>query len=121
VDGGKLQLLLRPVNFIFSLQPLWPELSVEKMWAKAIQFGDFRQYMPDNYEGNHKTNRPFFFGVFTSLHGDYVNALIADARAQRMAMKTSKVKDPPKMIISAKWADRLLAHPWCPSKFAWPC
>jgi hypothetical protein len=40
------------------------------MWAKAIQFGDFRQYMPDNYEGNHKTNRPFFFGVFTSLHGD---------------------------------------------------
>ena len=60
--------------------PLWPELVVHRIWQQAVQLPDFAEHMPGDWTGNHKTERPFFYGVLTSLAPEYVEQLIIDCR-----------------------------------------
>jgi len=65
--------------------PAWPELATAKIWAQAIQFPGFKDYMPDNCCGDVRTERPFFYGILTTLCPDFVTTLIKDCRTLRKA------------------------------------
>jgi hypothetical protein len=90
--------------------PCWPELATAKIWRQAIQFPGFRDYMPDNWCGDVRTERPFFYGVLTTLCPDFVTTLIKDCRTMRKAQRDSiKVERPLTGVkISKEWVGRLL-------------
>ena len=60
--------------------PLWPELAVHRIWIEARQLPGFLDHMPDEWTGNSKTERPFFWSVLITLAPDYVEQLIIDCR-----------------------------------------
>ena len=43
----------------------------------------FKDYMPDDYQGDSKTPRQFFFDVLSSIAPNYTAALVADISRQR--------------------------------------
>ena len=72
--------------------PKWPELSVRKMWAYAMEIPGFRDYMPDDFTGDHKTDRAYFWGYVVFLCEPLVVALINNTREQREAHHKAKAE-----------------------------
>ena len=101
--------------------PKWTELSVEKMWPVAVNgIKDFMKYMPDNFKGDHKTDRSFFWGVFYSLNPAFVEELVEDCRLQRKPKVKPQGPDFSKNVVSRKWAAQLLTQPAQKSKYTSP-
>ena len=65
--------------------PKWPELSVKKMWEYAKQLPQWDRFVPSEYNGNHRTDRKFFWGIFLYLGQGLVEDLVASARSKRHA------------------------------------
>jgi hypothetical protein len=64
--------------------PKWPELSVGKMFDLAMSHvKGFSRYMPDEYIGDARTDRCFFWGIFITLNPALVEEIVADCRLQR--------------------------------------
>ena len=75
----------RDVNHAYKV-PAWPELAVKMIWPYAVQFPDFRTYIPDEWEGGIRGDRPFFYTILQTIAPEYVSALInqcSELRAQR--------------------------------------
>jgi len=67
--------------------PNWPELSVNRMWREAIKQPYFTMYMPDCWGPEKKTERNFFWSIFTTLQPEFVEILVDDCRRQRDALR----------------------------------
>jgi hypothetical protein len=92
--------------------PKWPELSVGKMFDLAMSnVKGFSRYMPDEYIGDAKTDRGFFWGVFITLNPDLVREIVADCRKQRQPIAKQMMPDINKTTVSRKWATELLSQP----------
>ena len=76
------QILSNQKRFLWQRQvkhlkvPLWPELSVQRIWQQAQHLENFGAHMPDEWNGNSKTERTFFWDVLCSLAPEYVEELI---------------------------------------------
>jgi len=84
-------LLLERKRFLYRSEvrtlrvPLLPELAVAKIWPEAIKLPRFIDYMPTGWTASSKkTERPYFWGVLTSLAEPYVEQLLLDVKAQRI-------------------------------------
>ena len=66
--------------------PLWPELSIERIWPNAMLLPSFNEYMPDEWSiaNPKKLERAFFWAILISLAPEYVEQLILDIRTQRI-------------------------------------
>ena len=92
--------------------PLWPELAVARQWPQAIQLEHFQAHMPDEWRGDNKTERPFFYAVLASLAPDYVQELIKDCRLQRMEAAANRATLPRQINIAPEWAQALMEQPF---------
>jgi len=54
--------------------PLWPELSIFRVWPEAVKLPRFLEYMPTEWQLQNvkKIERNFFFGILISLAPEYV-------------------------------------------------
>jgi hypothetical protein len=67
--------------------PKLPELAMTQQWPEAIQWDVFRQHMPDEYCGDAKTPRDFFWSVFATLAPLYVSTLVDKVVSARQEAK----------------------------------
>ena len=68
--------------------------------------------MPDDWRGDNKTERPFFYAVLASLAPDYVQELIKDCRLQRMEAAANRATLPRQINIAPEWAQALMEQPF---------
>ena len=66
--------------------PMWPEISISRIWPEAQRLPRFSEYMPDEWsvQNPKKIERNFMFGILISLAPEYVEQLILDIRSQRI-------------------------------------
>ena len=98
--------------------PCWSELGIRRVWQHAIRLRGFRDYLPDDWTSTRKTERKFFFQVLAYLAPGFVEALVVEARRLRNNHHLHQVNQPATLVISDRWADRLLADPYRSSKFS---
>ena len=65
--------------------------------------------MPDEWSGNSKTERTFFWDVLVTLAPEYVEALIKDCRRQRLVAAQDRVNAPRPINVAPNWIEALLA------------
>ena len=53
---------------------------MDKQYYIDNHIGVFKNFMPDEFTGNHKTERNFFWTVLTTNAQEYVEQLIIDCR-----------------------------------------
>ena len=89
--------------------PKWPEMSVAKMWKVAVQaVPDFLEYMPDDFNGDHRTERKFFWGVFYAKNSELVERLVEDCRHQRYPGLQAELLDNSNRVnIAPEWRELL--------------
>ena len=63
--------------------PNWPELAVRKVWPFAIQLPGVAERLPDEWTGNLRTDRTFFWGTLIGQHRRWVADLVNDCTRQR--------------------------------------
>ena len=87
--------------------PLWPELSIARVWPEATQLPRFNEYVPNEWSlaSPKKIERDFFFGVLISLAPEYVEQLILDIRSQRIEQNAGKVVQQQAINVSHEWID----------------
>ena len=87
--------------------PLWPELSIARVWPQATQLPRFNEYIPNEWslQNPKKIERAFFFGVLISLAPEYVEQLILDIRNQRLEQNAGKVVQQQAINVSSEWVD----------------
>jgi len=92
--------------------PLWPELSIARIWPQAKQLEHFILYMPDEWDTQpKKVERDFFWTILGSLQPDFVEHVIIDCREQREALKRARPPPVPKQLqIAPEWTQALLMH-----------
>ena len=96
--------------------PYWPELSIEKIWVKALLVKDFLKYMPNDWTTSKKVQREFFYTILCTLAKDFVIKLIQECQEQRYENKMmSKLKNQGiRMTLDKNWANILTAHKFVP-------
>ena len=70
--------------------PTWPELSVRAVWPEAIQLPGVRERLPDEWTGNLRTDRHFFWCTLIGQHSEWVAALVNDCTLQRRRRAEAK-------------------------------
>ena len=73
--------------------------------------------MPNDWTGNSKTERGFFWDILTSLAPEYVEALIKDCRQQRIGAAAARNLQPRQLNVAPDWAQALLAQPFISSMY----
>ena len=59
--------------------PLWPELSIARIWPQASELPGFLLHMPDEWRQDlKKAERSFFWAVLTTLAPEFVEQLVLD-------------------------------------------
>ena len=94
----------------------WPELGVRMIWPQAVRIEGFLEHMPDGWDGVHKTERKFFYGVLTSLAPNFVQAVVNEARQLRYQHRLGREAPQRQMQISGNWAEMLLRQPFASGK-----
>ena len=63
--------------------PLWPELSIGRLWPEAQQLPRFSEYLPDDWtlQNPKKIERNFFFGILISLAPQFMETVVLDVRS----------------------------------------
>jgi len=97
--------------------PKIPEMAVGRMWPVASRNQAFLTYMPDNWSGDHKTDRTFFFQVWVKLELNLVETIIDDIRRQRLEAVKPNAQPNPIVNLDPEWAQLLLNAPVRPGKF----
>jgi hypothetical protein len=67
--------------------PKLPELAVHLQWAEAMKLPGFTKYMPDEYKGDSRTPRNFFYGVLCTLAPMFVKVLILNINEERHRLR----------------------------------
>lgn len=88
--------------------PLWPELSVERIWDSAMMVPGFRDYIPDYWKKDGKVDRNFFWSIFTKLSPELVDEIVKNVREKRQNRHFEAI-DVSKININEQWADKLIA------------
>ena len=72
--------------------------------------------MPSEWSAQNtkKVDRNFFFGILTSLAGEYVEQLVLDLRKQRIEQQASRNARPQNIGVAPQWVDSLLSQPYIP-------
>ena len=98
--------------------PLWPELSIGRVWPEAVRLDEFNEYMPSEWSllNVKKIERNYMFGVLISLAPLYVETLVSDIRSQRNNQQAGRVVRPQTIGVSQDWVNQLLAQPFRTSK-----
>ena len=106
-------------NNVRSLRvPLWPELSVAKIWLEADKLSTFKHYMPSDWDGGNKVERPFFWTILITLAPEYVEHLIIDCRKQRLLAAQEKSLASRPINITPNWVEPLLSQPFMSRKYS---
>ena len=109
--------MLRKSEVPLAEVPLWPELSVGKMFDLAMgHVKGFARYMPDEWVGDKRTDRNYFWGVFYTLNPGLIKEIISDCRRQRQPVAKELRPDITKATVSRKWATELLSQPCAKGK-----
>jgi hypothetical protein len=80
--------------------PNLPELAVKKIWREATKIPSWKKYMPDKWNGDHKTERDFFYGILSALKPLYVEKLIYEAKNKRAELRKGKAVKPPQDFMA---------------------
>lgn len=75
--------------------PVWPELATAKIWKEAVLLQDFNDYMPRSWNGDQKTERPYFYAILGTVADHFLLTLIRDCRTQRKALRDAIVVQKP--------------------------
>ena len=59
--------------------PTYDEISVIRIYDKAIQLPDMIDYFPDSYSKGNQCNKEYFYNVFNTLYPEKVKNLIEHA------------------------------------------
>ena len=91
--------------------PLWPELSISRIWPEAMKLPRFAEYMPDEWslQNVKKIEREFMFGQLITLAPEYVEMLVLDIRKQRLEQNATRVIKPRVIAVSNDWVGQLLS------------
>ena len=65
--------------------------------------------MPEDWKGDSKTERGFFYSVLITLAPEYVDELIKDCRRQRLGLQAARSNEPRVLNVAPDWAEALLA------------
>ena len=84
--GGQVKDAIRSTQLNLVRVPKIPKFSVARMWSLANRHSLFKRYLPDDWNGDHKTDRTFFFQVWTFLESELVESVILDVRKQRFGL-----------------------------------
>ena len=88
--------------------PNTPEFSVKLQWPEAIKHPRFNDFIPVEWYVNQRVDRKFFYAILFEISPQYVNALIEDSAAQRLARKKAKEPKPEHTLKLCKFfAERL--------------
>lgn len=62
--------------------PLWPELSIARIWPEAQQLPQFSEYMPSDWslQVAKKIERDFMYGILITLAPEYVERTVDQFR-----------------------------------------
>ena len=73
--------------------PMWPELSIARIWPEAHLLPQMAEYLPSDWDLNHpkRIQRDWFFGMLTSLAPEYVEMVVLDIRSQRINHQAGRV------------------------------
>ena len=63
--------------------PPWPELAVRAVWPHAIRMPGVRERLPDEWTGNLRTDKKFFWATVVGQHQEWVARLVDDCTRQR--------------------------------------
>ena len=96
--------------------PLWPELGLVHMHPKFEGDADFNSYMPPIKEVEKDLCRHFFWAIVFTIRDDFGDALIEDARLQRLKADRDQEKPHVSTVIGSKWARLLLRDPFISCK-----
>lgn len=88
--------------------PLWPELSVAKVWPDAIQIPGFLDWMPDEWHRAKRVDRKFFWAILQTEHPTYVEHLIRGAQNARALHKQQQLVQPTYIQPTPEWMSELL-------------
>ena len=107
VTGRKSYIMLVDIKPI--KVPIRPELSVATVWPDAIRIPGVSDHVPDEWDGGHRVDRKFFWGILTSLHPEYVQHLIKGSREARNAHRALQAV-PQQQLLEPNplWVDTLL-------------
>jgi hypothetical protein len=67
--------------------PKLPELAVHVQWEEALKLDGFLKYMPDEYSGNSRTPRDFFYTVLSTLAPMYIKVLLTNINEERHRLR----------------------------------
>jgi hypothetical protein len=73
---------------------------------------EFQAHMPDEWGGNSKTERTFFWDILVTLAPEFVEELIKDCRRQRLTAAQQRVNVPRPINLAPNWVEALLAQPF---------
>ena len=98
--------------------PLWPELSIARLWPEAHKLPQMAEYLPSdwNLANQKKIERGFFMGILISLAPEYLEQTILDIRSQRINQQAGRVIRPQAITVSNEWVEHLLSQPFISSK-----
>ena len=87
--------------------PLWPELSIARIWPEAMKLPRFAEYMPDEWslDNPKKIERDFVFGVLVTLAPEYMEQLVLDIRKQRIDQNAGRVIKPRVITVANDWVE----------------
>ena len=63
--------------------PNWPELAVRKVFPEAIQLPGVAERLPNEWTGNMRTDRNFFWSTVVGQHERWVSMLLDNCTRQR--------------------------------------
>jgi hypothetical protein len=104
-------------NEVIQLEvPSYQELSVKALYDDAMNEPTLKKYLPSRQQLSGKLpERDFFFGVLCTLKQQYMRDIIDEASKKRF--KIEDADDSKKgILISDKWMEELMKHPYHSSK-----
>ena len=87
--------------------PLWPELSIARIWPEAHKLPRMTEYLPSEWglANPKKIERNWFFGIVTSLAPEYIEMVVLDIRSLRINQKAGRAVQPTTISVSTEWVD----------------
>lgn len=102
-------LKMNKVNFINA--PSYDEIGVKALYAKVIERPGMSMYFPDKYPKGRQCDKQYMYNIWSSLHHEEVQEVIAYANSQRFEITAEKLKQET-IIISDKWMSEIDAMPF---------
>ena len=90
--------------------PPWPELALRRVWPEALKLPGIRERLPDEWRGDARTDRRFFWCTLFGQHKRWVQDLLKDCGDQRRRRAAARQMPRQTIQIRPEMARRLLQH-----------